>query len=237
MAFNKGKSKRKSEQEKQNKSRFEAKSITRVVVSLFVAVAAFIGATYYESYLLSDKNVTSVVVATADIKKGMLIDETNVNEYFKMKEVNSSLVSKDTLQSLDDITGKTSVDITKGEIITSQRLIDISKERDRFKDPVIITYAVTEPSYAVGGSLREGDIVDIMEVITDEETGKTTSQVLIEDAYILTAWDNSGNVISRDDTAASAMSFAVYVEREEEENFNPAVHTEISMSKVVLSEE
>ena len=89
MAFNKGReSKRRSDQEQRNKSKFDSKSITRIVISLFVAIVAGIGITSEESYLLSDKNVTSVVIAAADIKEGTLIDDTNVNEYFKMKDVN-----------------------------------------------------------------------------------------------------------------------------------------------------
>ena len=237
MAFNKGKeSKRRSDHEKKDRSKFDSKSITRIVISLFVAAAVSIGATYYEAYLLSDKNVTPVVIAIENVKEGTLIDESNVNEYFKLKEVNSSLVSDNTVKSLDSLSGKATVDITKGEIVTTQRFMDTSEERDKFKNPVMITYTVTDASYAVGGTIREGDIVDILEIVTTE-TGTKESQVLVKDAYVLKACDGSGNVISRDDTTSIAMSFTVYVERDEECNYNPKMHEELSVTKVVLAEE
>ena len=220
MAFNKGReSKRRSDQEQRNKSKFDSKSITRIVISLFVAIVAGFGVTSYESYLLSD------------IKEGTLIDDTNVNEYFKMKDVNSSLVTDSTLKNLDGITGKASVNISKGEIVTTQRFTDTSSEKDKFENPVMLTYTVSEPTYAVGGSIREGDIVDIMETITKDEV--KSSKLLVKDAYVLTAWDSSGNVISRDDTTSAAVTFTVYVERSDEEYYNPKNHDNISITKVV----
>ena len=199
------------------------------MISLFVAIVAGFGVTSYESYLLSDKNVTSVVIAAADIKEGTLIDDTNLNEYFKMKD--SSLVTDSTLKNLDGITGKASVNISKGEIVTTQRFTDTSSEKDKFENPVMLTYTVSEPTYAVGGSIREGDIVDIMETITKDEV--KSSKLLVKDAYVLTAWDSSGNVISRDDTTSAAVTFTVYVERSDEEYYNPKNHDNISITKVV----
>ena len=113
-------------------------------------------------------------------QEGTLIDDTNVNEYFKMKDVNSSLVTDSTLKNLDGITGKASVNISKGEIVTTQRFTDTSSEKDKFENPVMLTYTVSEPTYAVGGSIREGDIVDIMETITKDEV---KSSKLLVDVY------------------------------------------------------
>ena len=81
------------------------------------------------------------------------------------------------------------------------------------------------------GSIREGDIVDIMETITKDEV--KSSKLLVKDAYVLTAWDSSGNVISRDDTTSAAVTFTVYVERSDEEYYNPKNHDNISITKVV----
>ena len=236
MAFNRGKeSKRRSDQDKPTKSKYESKSITRIVVSLFIAIVAFVGATYYESYLLSDKNVTTVVVAAADVKAGTLIDKTNVDTYFKTKEVNASLATKSTIKDIKDVTGKTIVDITKDEIITTQRFADTRSNRDKFKNPVMITYRVSDPVYAVGGSVREGDIIDILETTSSEDGSNVESTVLVKGAYVLKAMDVDGNVIDRDNTDASAVAFTFYVERDEEANFDLNTHPTLSISKVVLS--
>ena len=74
-------------------------------------------------------------------------------------------------------------------------------------------------------------IVDIMETITKDEV--KSSKLLVKDAYVLTAWDSSGNVISRDDTTSAAVTFTVYVERTDEEYYNPKNHDNISITKVV----
>ena len=89
--FNKG-SKRRSHQE--TKNTHASKSFTRIVISILIAAIAWIGATSVEAYLLSDKNVTSVVVATQNVPEDMLINDENRNQYFTTKSVNSNLVTK-----------------------------------------------------------------------------------------------------------------------------------------------
>ena len=232
MAFNKGKSKRRSDQEKKSKSKFESKSLTRIIISLFVAIAAFIGATYYESYLLSDKNVSNVVVAIADIEDGMLIDANNVSKYFTTKEVNSNLVTKSTLTEIEQVNGKVAVDISSGEIITAQRFYDTSYVLDQFEDPVEMTFSISENYRSVSGSIREGDLVDIMEIVT--ENGSKRSQVIMKSAYVLCVYDSSGAPIARDDKKSTASMFKIFIERSDQEHYNLAfANSQLSISKVV----
>lgn len=233
MAFNKGKeNKRRSELEKKSKSKFESKSITRIVISLFVAIAAFIGATYYESYLLSDKNVATVVVATEDVKEGVLVDANNVSKYFTTKEVNSSLVTSNTLTDVNQIEGKAVTDISAGEIITAQRFYDTSYVLDQFSDPVEMTFAVSDANRSVSGSIREGDLIDVLEIVT--ENGTRRSQALIKNAYVLCAYDGSGYAIARDDRETAATTFKIFVERADQDYYNLAFATsQLSVSRVV----
>lgn len=232
MAFNKGKeNKRRSVQDKKNKSRFDSKSITRIVLSVFIGLIAWVGLISYESYKLTDKNVTSVVVASADVKEGTLIDASNVKDYFKMQDVNSGLVSDKTIKDLNQVTGKATVNISKGEIVTSQRFYDVANQRDKFEDPVIVTYTVSGSEFASGGCIREGDIIDVLEIVT--ENGIKSSQVLVKDAYVLTARDSSGNIITGKDATSATISFDIYVERADEAYYNPKTHEEICVTKVV----
>lgn len=232
MAFNKGKeSKRRGDQEKK-KSKYESKSITRIVISLFVAIAAFIGATYYESYLLSDKNVSMVVVAAEDVAKGTLVDAFNASKYFTLKEVNSSLVTDATLTDINQIDGKAITDISAGEIITEQRFYDTGYVIDQFNDPVEMTFAVSDANRSVSGSIREGDLIDVLEIVT--ENGTKRSQVLLKNAYVLCAYDSSGYVIDRGDRSSAATIFKVYIERADQEYYNLAFSSsQLSVSKVV----
>lgn len=232
--FNKG-SKRKANQEKKNK--YASKSLTRIVVSLFVAIIAWVGATSFEAYLLSDKNTTAVVMAVKNVPEGTLIDETNRNTYFATKAVNTNLVTDTTITDLANVSGKATTAITSGEIVTTHRFDNTLLANEKFKDPVEITFTVSAADKAICGEVRRGDIVDIIGISTDA-TGATTSKVLKSNAYIIEAYDASGKIISDGNTSAQAISFKIRVERNEAASYNMMFnYAEITVVKLMNSEE
>lgn len=228
--FNKG-NKRKANQEKKNK--YASKSLTRVIVSLFVAILAWIGATTFEAYLLSDKNVAEVIVAEKNIPSGTLIDESNRNKYFSIKTVNSNLVTKETLTKLENVSGKTATNISSGEIITSHRFYDTEIVNYNLKDPVEITFTVNSADKAVCGRIRKGDLIDIIGIIEDDKQGPVSKEIK-KNVYVLEAYDSAGVVIDSADTESQAISFKIYIERSEVPNCNMMFGTaEITVAKVI----
>jgi len=227
--FNKG-SKRHAAQE--NKNKYASKTLIRVIVSLFIAIIAYVGTVSFEAYLLSDKNVTTVVVATKDIPADVLIDDENRNEYFSTQTINSNLVTSTTLKELKAASGKTATAITKGEIITTNRFYNTNSANDSIKNPVEFSFTVSAADKAANGSIRRGDIVDIIGII--ESAGIVTSRSIKEDVYIVEAYNNSGKAISDTDVDTQAVSFKIYIERRDTEYYNQLFNSaEITLVKVV----
>jgi len=226
--FNKG-NKRRANQEKKNK--YASKSLTRVIVSLFIAILAWVGATSFEAYLLSDKNTATVVMATKDLPADLLIDETNRNSYFVTKTVNANLVTDATISDISETSGKTLGAISTGEIITSNRFYSTDYAND-LEDPVEITFTVSSADRAICGGIRRGDIVDIIG-ISETANRVLQSKPIKEDVYIVEAYTSSGKTIKDSDLDSQAVSFKIRVERKEAAAYNMAFESaQITVVKV-----
>lgn len=214
MAFKKGKTRSRTEKKPMNKS------LTKALVAILVAIIGWTGLTFVESYILTDKNVTSVVIASADIPQGTIITEDNAENYFKKENVNSDLVTKTTVTDIKNIEGKFLTNVSAGEIITSDRYYKTGDTRD-LKNPVNLTFASGSAENSVNGSIRGGDIVDIYVSTTVNEI--TTYQLARENVYIENAYDSSYAKIDSADQAAVASSFLVKLEEDDAANFKNAI--------------
>jgi len=230
MALNTGKKRKANKKEKQNK--YSSKSLTRIVISLFLAIVAWIAATSFEAYLLSDKNTETVIVATKDIPAGTWIDENNYSNYFGTKIVNSNLVTKETMSDASLIKGKVIVNISQGEMITSNRFLDTSYVDTSIVDPVSFTFTVDDMLNAVCGEIRRGDLVDIIGVF-DGNHG-SAAKIIRKNAYIVEAYDVSGKSIADDDFTTQAVSFKIYIERNNAPSYSLTFNeTPVTVVKVV----
>ena len=214
MAFKKGKTRSRTEKKPMNKS------LTKALVAILVAIIGWTGLTFVESYILTDKNVTSVVIASADISQGTIITENNVDEYFKTEKVNSDLVTKKTITNVKDIKGKFLTDMAAGEIVTSDRYYETGDTRE-LKNPVNLTFAAGSAENSVNGTIRGGDIVDIYVSVRDNDT--TTYQLARENVYIENAYDSSYVKIDSADQTTVASSFLVKLEENDAANFKNAI--------------
>lgn len=228
--FNIG-SKRKSEQEKKN--RYDSKSIVRVVVSLLVAVLAFVGTVSFESYLLSDKSTATVVVAKESVTRGTVIDENNRDKYFDTITVNSSLKTKETYTDLSDVYGKTLISFEAGQIITKNQLSDTERATDGMKEPVEFTFSIKDMANGVAGTIRAGDICDILILSKDNTNVVSNSRLVLENVYILTTYDESGTEIASDDATAKSMTFKIYLNKNDEAIFNQLLtENDVTVTKI-----
>lgn len=210
------KSKRKADNELANTQK---QSLIKIVISLVVAVLVWIGATSFESYLLSDKNTTEVIVANKNIEDGTVISKDNVEEYFTEMIVNSSLVTKSTIKDMKDIKGKACIKIEQGEIITSNMFYDATYVNEKFNDPVEVTFSAKNVENSVVGTLREGDLVDIIVSTTDPTTNVTISEVLYSNVYIIATYDENYVKVEDENKDSQAVYFKIYLERDQEAEF------------------
>ena len=224
-------SKRRSVQEKKDK--YDSKSVVRIVVSLLVAVIAFAGTISFESYLLSDKSIATVVVAKEPITGGTIINEDNRDKYFETVDVNSSLKTKLTYSKVSDIYGKTLTGIEAGQIITENLLSDTAMASEGLKDPVEFTFSISNMQNGVAGTIRAGDICDIL-ILTKGNLGVTeSSRTILENVYIIATYDESGTEIASNDTTAKSMTFKIYLDKNDEATFNHLLsENDVTVTKI-----
>lgn len=214
MAFKKGKTRSRTEKKPMNKS------LTKALVAILVAIIGWTGLTFVESYILTDKNVTSVVIASADIPQGTIITKDNAENYFKKENVNSDLVTKSTVTDIKSIEGKFLTNVAAGEIVTSDRYYETKDTRD-LKNPVSLTFAAGSAENSVNGTIRGGDNVDIYTSVTTNDV--VTYQLARENVYIENAYDSSYAKIDSADQATVASTFLVKLDEDDAANFKNAI--------------
>jgi hypothetical protein len=222
---------KKSKRKEKTEAKASNKSLTRVVVAIIAAVLVAFGITGLQSYLLTDKAVAEVVVASQDIPQGTLISEKNVTTYFETKEVNASLVTDATVtgSEISQLYGKALTDISEGEIMTLNRIFNTAWVNESYTNPVEVSFTVSGAEAAVNGVLRAGDLVDILTLTTDED-GNTTTSVLLPNVYLLRVYNSSFVQIASTDSSSLALGFTIYVEAAQEEYIN----AKLAMSSVYL---
>lgn len=173
----------------------------------------------FEAHLLSDKNVTEIVVAKKDIESGTYIDEDNRDDFFETAVVNSDLVTRTTVTNIDDIKGKSLCKLSAGEIASKNQFFNTSFVNSNIKSPVSVSFSIEKADSGLNGYLRRGDLVDIIATKKDEN-GSAQSIVYLENTYIINVYDESFAKISEDDTTSKAVYFEIYIEKEKEAEFS-----------------
>lgn len=212
------KSKRR-ENQPQEGGKLNSKSMVRIAISLLVAIVAFVGLTMFESYVLSDKDTKTVIVASKDIPTGTFIDEDNRNTFFEEKVVNAALVTSTTFTKVEDVEGKILTDVSKGEIITQNRLFNTAYVNQEFSDPVMVSFAILTAEDGLNGHIRKGDLVDLV-YTSKNDLGEASATLFLENVYIINAYDASYVKIEDEDLSTQAMYFDIYIEHDNAEFFN-----------------
>lgn len=188
-----------------------------VVAALILAIVAFVFVIFVETKMMADYEKADVVIAIKDIPAYTQITSKNITEYFKMEQIPKDMKMSGAYSLIDDIKEVIiEKDIEAGEQITKKKLISVENNiLIEYDDPVVLSIRCENLSNAVSGTLKKGDIVDIVAVnIMDDET-----ETLKEDVYILGSYDTSGNEMIIDDSGSNtAVVFNVLCERSEYES-------------------
>lgn len=226
---------KKGNKRKQKTSSIDQKSIVRISLSVFLAFLAWGGAIAFESYVLSDKDVTVAVVAKQDVKAGTYIDDSNRDKYFMTESIEKKLVSDKTITNLKALGGKAVTDISTGEPVTTSRFIDTESAVDKLNDPYLVSFGVEDASKAANGYIRKGDIVNIVSSGKSDEGSE--SKYVLKDAYIVKSYDESYQEIKDNDTETKAVYFDVYIENANVGQFTADLTSDnITVVKKVLTE-
>lgn len=162
-----------SKKKKRRKSNATKKGKGWAVAFLVAMLCAFVGfivLTVIQDRILNTKATVPVVVAIAEVPEGIKLTEGNMALYFAIQERDAEQTPTGIIYStatpiLGKITGR---NIHINEIITA----DCFKEENQFdeiEDAVELSLELGSLGQTVSGTLRAGDLVDIIAVIKVEK--------------------------------------------------------------------
>lgn len=203
---------------KKNKS---GAGVGKFFFALVMAVVAFIALLVLETGVLNKTAKIAVVTAKTDIEASSDITEANISQYLTTTDFEESKIPAGAVKAeeLNDklLNAFIISDIAKGQVITDKVYIsrDSITEKvaeDADSDELLETsFAIDAISDAVAGTIRRGDIVNIV-VYSYPTTGEATEEEfdedlidkkVLENIHIKQAYDGSGNVIADDVTPAT----------------------------------
>jgi len=161
---------------------------------------------------------SKAVIARKDIGMGTLINEENIDELFEIGEIKDGS-EEDYFTYLSDLNGSIVIcDMTEGQTLTSNQLIDTYKPISDIEEPVVMGLRASDASQFVSGTLRRGDTVNLSFV--DEHTGECNR--VLEDVFVCGAYNDDGSMVQ--DDSGRAMSINIVVEKNDEKQINEYLH-------------
>lgn len=193
------------------------RNLLGLVFSVLIAICVFVGLTSYQTTILSSYEKVTRVVAIKDVPSGILITSENVSNYFTVDEIEARHDVTTPIENLNDLVGY----ISQSEIACGQTVSLINfTEKDHIlaeiSDVVYMSFNVSKAGDALGGTIREGNIIDV-DVATNDgviEAGKSM--------YVNSVYDANYVRLSDSDTAP-AVTIEVAISASEVDDFVSAI--------------
>ena len=188
--------------EKKNKSNIVGRLVVSLIITLMLIFALFI----IKKSLSTKEEEYEVICSSQEIPENVVISDKNFTQYFIIKKVPVSILPQGCYRDKDLLNGlQVIATIPRNTIVTNVNFIKESDVLNTMDNPVVMGVALNNSSDGLNGTLRPGDIVDIVFC----ETKKT---ITIRNVYIVNAFDNSGVSIDVSNTSAIASKINVYIE-------------------------
>lgn len=188
--------------EKKNKSNVVGRLVVSLIITLMLIFALFI----IKKSLSTKEEEYEVICSSQEIPENVVISDKNFTQYFTIKKVPVSILPQGCYRDKDLLNGlQVIATIPRNTIVTNVNFIKESDVLNTMDNPVVMGVALNNSSDGLNGTLRPGDIVDIVFC----ETKKT---ITIRNVYIVNAFDNSGVSIDVSNTSAIASKINVYIE-------------------------
>ncbi|EPR14349.1 SAF domain-containing protein [Ruminiclostridium papyrosolvens] len=140
-----------------------------ICLGLFLILDSAIFAYIFTKYPINTEKTVSVVVATADIKEGTVIEE----HFLRKKQVNASAVSSNIETEVGNVAGtKALTNIHKDDYIRSY---DLLERKNWYKDDERIIVLPVSMEERLANLIRKGSYVDIR---LQRDTSEVTEDVL-----------------------------------------------------------
>lgn len=214
------KAKKARKKEGKNKDSKTAMSIKTVVLPLVLA-AIVVCMIYILVQHQEDAKILEATVVTSigEIPANTYIKADEIDKYFTVTTIDSTIVSENTYKSISDLPKGFYVEnaMVGKQQVYSDDIAKSDEVMDKYIDGTTTTsIAVNAFDNSVSGTVRTGDIVDIYAV--DPATDALT--LMAENVYVKAAYNSSGEKIT-DDGVATA--FTIYVAPDERDAVNSAI--------------
>lgn len=183
--------------------------------ALLSAVAIYAVLLWVEKKELSEYERAEIYVAAREIPEGQMITEGNLEEFFTLEAVDTSLIPETAIREsaqVKDLVAKTKID--KGVLLTTGMFRPMDKITASMREPVVAGFRAEDLSQVAGGVLRAGDRIHIY--AQEEDAG---TFLIWENVYVQQVFDNGGKVIESGDEVTSAQRINVFLDREDVESF------------------
>lgn len=204
--------------------------IKKFLFSFLIAIVAYAGLIYAERSFLQDYQKANVLMAKKHIDEHTEFNKENVKDYFEIKKIPAIFKTSNSVVTYDAMIDQiSSVVIEKGEIIMKTRLLSKSSVLKDIKDPMEVGFEVSDLSQVVGGTLRQGDIIDIAVVnnVTKENTD------ILQNVYISKVFDTNGKKLEKTQKDAAAVVLNVIIDSSQVQSFNEKITSgDIRVSRV-----
>lgn len=233
-------------------------NVKNLIIALIFGIIAFVVLLVVNSSIT--QNEVDMIWSVKAIPRGTILTEDNINDYVQLKPTNDAVKNDEIIINKKELIGMIAKrDIATSELMQKSFFLKSDDIKNSFKNPVLVSFSATDYISTVNGVIRRGDHINISKLkdkntVTATETSttspvstgtdsneETSTQVLtdkeenfiMEDAYVVDAFDSSGIKIDPSDKTSIATSFNIYIEKEDEASFYNAVNDRnIAVSKI-----
>lgn len=180
-------------------------NIKRLVISACFALLVFVALIVIQNSILNQEKKETVYQVIKDIDVGTKITENNINDYLALKEVQVSLIPSGYITAPEDVQGKfVNREYKVNDIITSDGITDTENLYTKLiENPIEITFSTDDIASAVGGTIREGDYINIygLRKPTAENNPSAENLYLVDEGftfqhvYVTKVFDSSGKEV------------------------------------------
>lgn len=182
-----------------------------IILSLFIACAAFFGIITLEKKLINPSGTKKVYVLKMAVNKYQIFNNDNFDKYFVLKEISNDFLISGYITNKNDILDTyAKEDLLKGEQISSIRIDKVKNRIKEIQNKVETSLKFSDISDVVGGTLKPGDMIDIVLTETDNNN-KVITETTLHNVFISNVFTSDGTLINRDNNKLSAMIFNIYL--------------------------
>lgn len=200
----------------------------RLIVSFLISVMFFCICMALVKNMTAEEETAPVVVAVQEIPQNTKIEGFGS---FTIKEIPVSLLPEGALTDIGQVAGQFTVcGIGKNQILSMTLFTDKESMAAKVKEPLEVSVGADRIAQTVGGTVREGDRINVSAVNNTYVTGEDgintyvyTSQTIASNAYVTGTFTAAGARVDSHDTEQPVTVINIMIPAEAEESFNEAL--------------